>query len=631
MVTLHLIGKTDEVAQGLCELENILQFSLSEEGISVLVEKADNGLSVHCEVVDGQPKYHITYSRIPEFFRAFSILIHSVKNKITDVCVSETAAFENCGISIDLSRNAVLKVSTFKDIIRRIALMGLTSVILYTEDIYRMAKYPYFGYMRGAYSEEELREIVAYAEIFGIEAIPNIQTLGHLETTLRWGYARDMQDTCSVLLIDEPKTYEFIEEMFKVIRRCYKTEKIFIGMDEAHGVGTGNFLAINGYEDRFTILERHLTKVIDIAQKYDFTPAMFSDMFFRLGSKNGGYYDLEAKMPENIESYIPQNVSMIYWDYYHTDEEFYDVMIQNHKALGRNIVFEGCVWTCNTYAVNYGQTFVTTKAGLASCRKNHIKDVYATLWGDDGTESSIYTALLGFQLYAEYNYCDNVTDEHLRNMFTICTGCDMDAFLLLDVDNFDATETKGILALTVSKQLLLQDILLGLMDKSFENMNFKEHFKKVYERLSNVREQGELNYLFDFMRKYVKAVYTKSDIGIRLTRAYKENNREAMADIADEITEAIAAFGEFTEALADIWYQNNKPFGFERLDLRLGGVAARMERARERVVQYLNGDIQSIDELEEERLIYDGEENPYAYRTFSERYMSVSHPTMIII
>ena len=72
MVTLHLIGKTDEVAQGLCELENILQFSLSEEGISVLVEKADNGLSVHCEVVDGQPKYHT--AEFLNFFVRFQFL-----------------------------------------------------------------------------------------------------------------------------------------------------------------------------------------------------------------------------------------------------------------------------------------------------------------------------------------------------------------------------------------------------------------------------------------------------------------------------------------------------------------------------------------------------------------------------
>ena len=625
---LHIIGETGEIMKGLLELEGILNFILAEAGVTVAVEKVDMGLSVSCGIVEGKPNYRITYSRLPEFFRAFSILLDAVKNGNTDIAVNEKAAFETCGISIDLSRNAVLKVSTFQDVVRRIALMGLNSILLYTEDTYRMEKYPYFGYMRGAYSEDELLEMVDYAEIFGIEAIPNIQTLGHLESTLRWSYSYDMQDTKGVLLIDEPKTYAFIEEMFKVTRRCYKTNKIFIGMDEAHGVGTGNYLALHGYEDRFTLLTRHLGRVMEIAEKYGFTPTMCSDMFFRLGSKENRYYDLDAKIPEDIQDHIPEGVRLIYWDYYHETEDFYDTMIENHKVLGRNIVFEGCVWTCNTFAINYGKTFAASKPGLASCRKNGITDVFACLWGDDGTESSLYTALLGFQLYAEYNYSGDVSDAHLRKMFKICTGYDMDVFLLLDVDNFDPVETQGILALTVSKQLLVQDILQGLMDKSFENLHFRDHFKQVYENLLNAPNQGDLEYLFDYMRKYAKAVYKKSDLGIRLTKAYKENDREALAALVEEIADAKAALLEFVDALAGVWYRNNKPFGFDRLDLRLGGVAARMDRAVSRVNQYLNGDTPIIEELEEERLIFNGVDNPFAYRTFSEKFMTVSHPPL---
>ena len=625
---LHVIGETGEIMKGLLELEGILNFTLAEAGVTVAVEKVDMGLSVSCGIVEGKPNYRITYSRLPEFFRAFSILLDAVKNGNTDIAVNEKAAFETCGISIDLSRNAVLKVSTFQDVVRRIALMGLNSILLYTEDTYRMEKYPYFGYMRGAYSEDELREMVDYAEIFGMEAIPNIQTLGHLESTLRWSYSYDMQDTKGVLLIDEPKTYAFIDEMFKVTRRCYKTNKIFIGMDEAHGVGTGNYLALHGYEDRFTLLTRHLGRVMEIAEKYGFTPTMCSDMFFRLGSKENRYYDLDAKIPEDIQDHIPEGVRLIYWDYYHETEDFYDTMIENHKVLGRNIVFEGCVWTCNTFAINYGKTFAASKPGLASCRKNGITDVFACLWGDDGTESSLYTALLGFQLYAEYNYSGDVSDAHLRKMFKICTGYDMDAFLLLDVDNFDPVETQGILALTVSKQLLVQDILQGLMDKSFENLHFRDHFKQVYENLLNAPNQGDLEYLFDYMRKYAKAVYKKSDLGIRLTKAYKENDREALAALVEEIADAKAALLEFVDALAGVWYRNNKPFGFDRLDLRLGGVAARMDRAVSRVNQYLNREIPNIEELEEERLIFNGVDNPFAYRTFSEKFMTVSHPPL---
>ena len=38
--------------------------------------------------------------------------------------------------------------------------MGLNSMMLYTEDTYTVDNYPYFGYLRGRYSKEELKEIV---------------------------------------------------------------------------------------------------------------------------------------------------------------------------------------------------------------------------------------------------------------------------------------------------------------------------------------------------------------------------------------------------------------------------------------------------------------------------------------
>jgi hypothetical protein len=59
----------------------------------------------------------------------------------------------------DVSRNAVLSVKTIKQILRKMAFMGLNTVMLYTEDTYQVEGYPYFGYMRGAYTQDELKEI----------------------------------------------------------------------------------------------------------------------------------------------------------------------------------------------------------------------------------------------------------------------------------------------------------------------------------------------------------------------------------------------------------------------------------------------------------------------------------------
>lgn len=53
-----------------------------------------------------------------------------------------------------------------------------------------------------------------YASLYGIELIPCIQTLAHLECMLRWKEYDKIRDIDNILLADEEATYDFIREMF---------------------------------------------------------------------------------------------------------------------------------------------------------------------------------------------------------------------------------------------------------------------------------------------------------------------------------------------------------------------------------------------------------------------------------
>ena len=100
-------------------------------------------------------------------------------------------------------------------------------------------------------------------------------------------------------------------------------DRIHIGMDEAHNLGLGRYLKLNGYRRRFDIMCEHLDRVFDIVKKLGLEPMMWSDMFFRLGSKTGDYYDKEAAIPADIAKRIPGGLKLVYWDYYHRDENDY--------------------------------------------------------------------------------------------------------------------------------------------------------------------------------------------------------------------------------------------------------------------------------------------------------------------
>ena len=92
--------------------------------------------------------------------------------------------FRHFGTMIDCSRNAVMSVPSVKRWIDLTSDLGYNTLMLYTEDTYEVDGHPYFGYMRGRYSQEELKEIDAYALSKGMELIPCIQTLGHFTALL---------------------------------------------------------------------------------------------------------------------------------------------------------------------------------------------------------------------------------------------------------------------------------------------------------------------------------------------------------------------------------------------------------------------------------------------------------------
>ena len=66
------------------------------------------------------------------------------------------------GVMLDCSRNAVMlpeKVKEYADLLRK---MGYNMLMLYTEDTYEIPGEPYFGYLRGRYTQAELRSISEY-------------------------------------------------------------------------------------------------------------------------------------------------------------------------------------------------------------------------------------------------------------------------------------------------------------------------------------------------------------------------------------------------------------------------------------------------------------------------------------
>lgn len=605
---LRFEGDIQELLAGIQRLLPELDVQFSEDGIPVLVEgpldTQDDALEVSYERGQGM----IRFSKKHQFFRGLGLLVQHLRSG-DDFRVLEKQQFDQIGPMFDLSRNAVLTVDGFKAILNKLALMGMNTVMLYMEDTYEIEGEPYFGYMRGRYTKEELKEIDDYADSFGIEAFPSIQTLAHLEEFLKWEPVKSYRDTKGALLVGSEQTDKLIEKMIESATAPFRSRKIHIGMDEAEELGRGKYLDLNGYQDRFDIMVSHLDNVLAAVRARGLKPMMWSDMFLKLASGKGDdYYDKETTIPEDMARRIPKDVDMVYWDYTHTEPEDYTKVIANHRPLGCNLVFAGAVWIFNTFGVNYGLSLNASDVALQVCKQEGIREVYATMWGDDGNEGNPFAALLGLQLYAEHAYTEGTPSQaQLAQRVKLCTGVEMEAFLLLkDLDEIPGQEPNNAKQSNPSKFLLYQDVLLGLFDKQIEGLALNDHYAKLELAIQNKRDKNAaLDYLFEMPEKLSAVLKRKSEIGIRLKQAYDTQDHATLRHIAEvELPAIAAAVTELRLAHRTQWLRMFKPFGWEVIDIRYGGVLTRLDTAAMRILDYAEGRIPRIEELEQERLVY---------------------------
>ena len=520
--------------------------------------------------------------------------------------LEETVGFRRFGTMLDCSRNAVMTVEALKRWIDLTADLGYNTLLLYTEDTYEIEGEPYFGYMRGRYTKEELREADRYARSKGMEVIPCIQTLAHLNAIVRWPAYQGHVDTGDILLAGDEAVYELIDKMFATVSRCFESRTVNIGMDEAHMIGRGKYYDLHGDSDRSQILIEHVKRVAQIGERYGLTLAMWSDMFFRLAA-GGEYYAQDVNIDESIRQQIPKNVELIYWDYYSTDKSRYDGMLSAHNKLKEGTWFAGGLWTWMGFAPHNGYSIKATRAALCSCREQGTQDVFLTMWGDNGGECSKF-AMLPALFYAAELAKGNEDINTIKEKFRQKYGIAFDEFLLLDLPGTPGVSDDHVR--DAEKYLLYNDCFMGLFDANLAGDEGAK-YAVCKENLKKVEHTGEWSLLFETQKALCQVLELKALLGVRTHKIYAAwkaagdkmaESRKEMEELLSDYRKLLDKLDSFYKTYKKQWFSENKPHGFDVQDIRLGGLSRRIQSCLERLEDLYQGKIQVIEELEEEQL-----------------------------
>ena len=604
---LDLSNLDDHMKLAIAELRKSYPLRINKDGISVVFTRTEapvisatfrNGI---CEIVADSA---------PHFYFALSVLLLKSQTIEDAKLYSKPEAqrllefhkehfFEKNGLMLDLSRNAAAKVSMLKQIIRELAFMGHSWFMLYMEDMYEVEGVPYFGALRGRYSIKDLQELDRYANLFGLTLVPCIQSLAHVNQFFMWEAAaykyRDIDD---ILNVGNAEVKALLTQMIASLRKAFSTNIIHIGMDEAYNLGRGRFLDENGLKTKTQIMQEHLAFMKNLCKTYGFIPIIWDDMFFR------GYSNIK----EEADCGMLRNIDLMYWDYYSPSVEHYIDQIRQRKILTKQLMFAGGAWRWTGYVPHHRKTFETTRAALAACRQEQIKEVIVTAWGDDGSESPLYTCMFGVVLYAYLDTHDEYSQAEFAQYLQLYTGISFTAWMRQgEPDLFEGTTGKNH-DITPSKYLLYQDPLGSKFLHYIKTLT--TDMDAVYRKLEQAFIQDATStanplqqHIAGFYALMMRSLYYKWRLPLDIWEAYRRGDKQILQELIEKkIDPLCVVLKETAKARRQIWMDECTAFGSEVLDHRFGAMLMRLEVTKEVLTDYIQGKIQRIDELEEERL-----------------------------
>lgn len=534
--------------------------------------------------------------------------------------------FDTLCVMLDCSRNGVMKPETVKHFIDVLSAMGYNSLMLYTEDTYEVEGEPFFGYKRGRYSVAEMREMDDYAFDHGMEIIPCIQTLAHLGSIFHWKDYAAVHDCDDILLAGDEKTYALIGKMFKTLKGCFRSKRIHIGMDEAHMVGRGKYQDDNGYENGYDVLLKHLNRVCDLAKEYGYEPIMWNDMFFKIGRghylSKYGPFDAPEKFvfPKEVCDKVPKGVALCYWDYLALNADRYRNMMESSKMLSENLWFAGGVYTTMNFAPHNRLSIQCNEYAIPACIEQGVRNVLLTIWGDVGKDCDTFSTLPGLMHAAAL--AQEMSPEEMRRKFTEITGEDFDEMLSLDAPDYIYGEDEFVGKANFCFSRFYNDPFLGILDKNLKKPADPAIFDEYAARLHRLADKSRnYAYLYRKLGTLCEVLRKKFDLGERTRALYEAKDKDGLRALANgDYADLLPLLEKFYDAMHTSWDTENKPYGFEIQDIRLGGMIRRIKNCRSRLLDYCDGKTDRIDELEEPVLQHD------AQFTWFWRYMVSACP-----
>ncbi|MGA9529528.1 MAG: beta-N-acetylhexosaminidase [Terriglobales bacterium] len=288
---------------------------------------------------------------------------------IPAVTIRDWPSMEWRGVSDDMSRGPILTLDYLKFQIRTFAEYKINLLGFNMENIFDFQSQSLVSPKDAAFTPAEITELVSYAGKYFVTLMPEQQTFGHLHQFLKYEIYSDAAETPHghVLTPTNPRTYDFIRQVYGEVVPLFPGPFFHIGADETFELGLGQTKALADQEGLGRVYLDHLQKVFEIMRPYH------KQLMF--------WGDIAVKYPELL-SILPKDMIAVPWDY--DPKPSYESIITPYTNAGLRVVVAPGANNWNSIWPDFDAAFVNIRNFVRDGQNHRALGELNTIWHDDG-------------------------------------------------------------------------------------------------------------------------------------------------------------------------------------------------------------------------------------------------------
>ncbi|MGD0214100.1 MAG: beta-N-acetylhexosaminidase [Terriglobales bacterium] len=273
------------------------------------------------------------------------------------------------GVSDDISRGPIPTLDYLKMQIQTLAEYKINLVGFNLEHVFDFQTQPLVPPKPAAFTPAEIKELVDYAGKYYITLLPEQQAFGHLHQFLKYEIYSDLAETPHghVLTPTNPKTYDFIRQIYSEIVPLFPGPFFHIGADETFELGLGQTQALAAQQGLGRVYLEHLQKIFEIMQPYH------KQLMF--------WGDIAVKYPELL-TILPKDMIAVPWEY--TPKPSYENLITPYTNAGLRVMVAPGAGNWGVMWPDLESSFVNIRNFVRDGQKHQAIGALNTTWNDDG-------------------------------------------------------------------------------------------------------------------------------------------------------------------------------------------------------------------------------------------------------